>query len=76
MSYNDANEVADELLEPRLSRYHSNLETSTEGSEYIFDSVQLMPYKCHRVNFRRGGFRRIASPDWLKKKISSSKSEK
>ena len=37
------------------------------GSNFIFDSVQLMYYKCHKVNFRRGGSY-IDSPDWIKKK--------
>ena len=38
-----------------------------EGSEFIFDLVQLMYYKCHRVNFRRSGSY-IYSPEWIKKK--------
>ena len=25
------------------------------GSDFIFDSVQLMYYKCHKVSFKRGG---------------------
>ena len=25
------------------------------GRDFIFDSVQLMYYKCHKVNFKRGG---------------------
>ena len=37
------------------------------GSDFIFDSVQLMYYKCHKVNFKRGGLY-IDSPDWIKKK--------
>ena len=37
------------------------------GSDFIFDSVQLMYYKCHKVNFRGGGSY-IDSPDWIKKK--------
>ena len=32
-----------------------------------FNSVQLMYYKCHKVNFRRGDSY-IDSPDWMKKK--------
>ena len=44
------------------------------GKEFIFDSVQLMHYKCHRVNFRCGGSY-IDSPDWIKKK-SNKKSKK
>ena len=25
------------------------------GSDFIFDSVQLMYYKCHKVTLKRGG---------------------
>ena len=66
-SYNVANEVVDELLESLRSRYQGNLGTSMRGSNFIFDSVQLMYYKCHKVNFKRGGSY-IGSPDWIKKK--------
>ena len=38
-----------------------------KGSDFTFDSVQLMYYKCHKVNFIRGGSY-IDSPDWIKKK--------
>ena len=27
-----------------------------KGSDFTFDSVQLMYYKCHKVNFKHGGF--------------------
>ena len=37
------------------------------GSDFNFDSVQLLYYKCHRVNFIRAGSY-IDSPDWIKKK--------
>ena len=66
-SYNDANEVVNELFESLRSRYQGNLETSMRGSDFIFHSVQLMYHKCHKVNFRRGGSY-IHSPDWIKKK--------
>ena len=66
-SYNDANEVAVELFESIRSRYQGNLETSMRRSDFIFDSVQLNYYKCHKVNFRRGDLY-IDSPDWIKKK--------
>ena len=36
-------------------------------TDFIFDSVELMFYKCHEVNFRRGGSH-TDSPDWIKKK--------
>ena len=37
------------------------------GSDFIFDSLQLMYYKFHKVNFKRGGLY-VDSPDWVKKK--------
>ena len=66
-SYNVPDEVFDELFESLRSRYHGNLEASMRGSDFIFDSVQLMYYKCHKVNFRHGSSY-IDSPDWIKKK--------
>ena len=33
------------------SRYQDDLEKSVRESEFIFDSAQLMYYKCHKVNF-------------------------
>ena len=38
-----------------------------KGSNFIFDSIQLMHYKCHEVHFKRGGSY-IDSPDWIKNK--------
>ena len=38
-----------------------------KGSDFIFDSVQLMYCKCHKENFKRGGTY-IDSTDWIKKK--------
>ena len=32
------------------------------GSDFIYNSLQLMYFKCHKVNFRRGGSN-IDSPD-------------
>ena len=40
--YNDANEVVTELFESLRSKYQDNLETLIRGSDFIFDSVQLM----------------------------------
>ena len=65
--YNDTNEVVDELFDSLRIRYQGILETSMEGSEFIFDSVQMMYCKCHKVNFRRCGSY-IDSPGCIKKK--------
>ena len=65
--YNDANEVVNELFESLLLIYQDNSETSMRGDDFIFDSVQLMYYKCHKINLKRGGSY-IVSSDWIKKK--------
>ena len=60
-SYNNANEVADELFVSLPSRYQNNLEKSMAGIEFIFDSVQLMYHVRHGGSY-------IDSPGWTKKK--------
>ena len=67
ISYDNANEVVNELSESFFSRYQIGLETSMRRSDFIFDSVQLLHYKCHKINFKRGGSY-ICSPEWIKKK--------
>ena len=67
MPYDNVNEVVNELLESLLSRYQIVLETSMSGSDFIFDSVELLYYKFYKINFKRGGSF-IDSPDWIKKK--------
>ena len=37
------------------------------GSEFVFDDVQLLCYKCHRTNFNCGGSY-IDCPDWITNK--------
>ena len=54
ISYSEVNEVVNKLFKSLRSKFQENLETSMKGSDFIFDSVQLMYYKCHEVNFKRG----------------------
>ena len=67
MSYDNANEVVNKVFESLLSTYEIGLETSMRGSDFIFDSVQLLYYKCHKMNFKHGGSYND-SLDWIKKK--------
>ena len=55
MIYDNADEVVEELFELRLNRYHIGLETSMRGSDFIFDYVHILYYKCHKINLNRGG---------------------
>ena len=55
ISYSEVNEVVNKLFKSLRSKFQENLETSMKGSDFIFDSVQLMYYKCREVNFKCGG---------------------
>ena len=67
MLYDNANDVVNEIFGSLISRYQIVLEISMRGSDFIFDSVQLMYYKCHKVNFKCGASY-IDSPDRIRKK--------
>ena len=43
-----------------------------KGSDFIFDLVQLMYYKCHKVNSKHGGTD-IDPPGWIKRKKATIK---
>ena len=67
MSLNNENEVDNHVFESLLSRYQIGLEISMRGRDFIFDSGQLLFYKCHKINFKHGGSY-IDSPDNKSKK--------
>ena len=46
-----------------------------KGSEFIFDSVSLLYYRCHGINFNHGGSY-IDSLDWIKNKAIISPIDK
>ena len=73
--YNNENEVVNELFDLLRLKYQDNLNTSMRGSDFIFDSVQPMYYKCHKVNYKRGGSY-IDSPNWIKNKKKQQQIQK
>ena len=40
------------------------------GSEFVFDNVDSLYYKLHKISFNRGGSY-IDSPKWLKNKMAT-----
>ena len=66
MINDEADKVIDELFKSLKNRYQNNLE-SIKGSEFVFDNVDLLYYKCHKINPNRGGSY-IDSPDSIKTK--------
>ena len=66
MMNNEADEVIKELFDSLKNRYQNNLETR-KCSEFVFNYVHLLYYKCHKINPNHGGSY-IDSPDWIKNK--------
>ena len=64
---NKADEVIEELFQSPLLKFQIGLETSMKGSDFTFDCVHLLYYKCHKLNFKRGGSY-IDSPNWIRNK--------
>ena len=48
MIIDEADEVI-ELFDSLKTRYHNNL-ALMKGTEFVFDYVQLLYYKCHKIN--------------------------
>ena len=66
MLYDNPNEVVNERFDSFLLRYLIALETSMGGNDFIFDSIQLLCYKFHQIDFKQCGSG-VDSPDWIKK---------
>ena len=54
MINDETDEVIKELFDSLKNRYQNNLE-SLKGSEFVFDYVHLMYYKCYKINLNFGG---------------------
>ena len=66
MVSSETDDIIDELFESLLQKYQEGLEESMKGSEFIFDSVDLLYYHLQRTSLTRIGSSYIDSPKWLK----------
>ena len=64
----EADEVIKEIFDLLKNRSQNNLE-SIKVSQFVFDYVHLLFYKCHKINPAHCGLY-IDSPDWMKNKKS------
>ena len=53
MMGNETDEIIEELFKSLLQRYQEGLEESMKGSEFVFDSVDLLEYKINKINLKR-----------------------
>ena len=63
----ETNEIIEDLLKSFLQKYQEGLEESMRGSDFVYDSVDLLYYKLNKVSLSRGGSY-IDSPKWLQNK--------
>ena len=54
------------IFDSFLYNYQKELK-NIKGSDFVFESVDLLDYKLHRVRLKRGGSY-IKSPKWLENK--------
>ena len=71
MVNDEADEVMKKLFKSLKNRYQNNLE-SMKGSEFVFDYVHLLYYKCHKINPNCVGSYKD-SPNWIKKQKGNDK---
>ena len=63
----NTNEIIKDLFKSFLQKYQEGLEESMRGSEFVYDSVNVLYYNLNKVSLSRGGSY-IDSPKWLKNK--------
>ena len=63
----ETNEIIKELFESFLQKYQERLEESMRGSEFVYDSVDVLHYNLNKVSLSRDGSY-INSPKWVKNK--------
>ena len=48
-------EIIEEIFDSLLQRYQEGLEESMKGSEFIFDSVDVLYYNLNKISVNKGG---------------------
>ena len=63
----ETDKINEDIFDSFLQRYHKSLEESMRGTEFVFDNVDSLYYKLHKISLDRGGSC-IDNPKWLKNK--------
>ena len=67
MTGSETDEIIEDLFESFLQKYQEGLEESMRGSEFVYDSVDVLYYNLNKVSLSSGGSY-IDSPKSLKNK--------
>ena len=62
----ETNDIIEELCESPLQKYQEGLEESMKGTEFIFNSVDLLHYHLQKTSLKRIGLSYTDSQKWLK----------
>ena len=71
----ESDEIIENIFESLLQRYQEGLEESSNGSDLVFDCVDLLYYKLHKISLNRSGSY-TDSPKWLKNKKATINQKK
>ena len=63
----DTSDVINELIDSFMKRYQEGLETKMKRSSYIFERIDLLEYRLHKISLNRGSSY-INSHEWIKNK--------
>ena len=55
MMGNETDEIIEELFESLLQKYQEGLEEKMRGSEFVFDSIDLLHYNLNKISLNRSG---------------------
>ena len=61
---NETNDIINRLIESFLSKYQNEEKILRNGSNFIFESVNLLTYHIHKIDLKRGKSY-IKSPEWI-----------
>ena len=67
MVYGKVGKIIQKISKLFVSRYQIDLEDSIKDSDFVFNCVNLLHCKYHKITLKCGGSY-IVSPDWIKKK--------
>ena len=67
----ETDDIINELFKSFLQRYQEGLKESMTGSDFCFDSADLLYYHLHKIGLKRGKSY-IDSPEWMKNKKATT----
>ena len=68
MMGSETDEIIDECFKSLLQNYQKDLEESMRGSNFVFNSVDLLYYHLQKTSLKRIGSSYIDPAEWLKNK--------